>query len=147
MKMKYVNVCVAVLLAVLAMSACSEADDQVPDGMARVEIHLSAPYQRATRATGDWLDPVSSKELIHDYWVVFVKSGVVEELVSGSCGDNGKEEDSFRFLLPPGTYTVYAFANLDFSALGISASPRELLCPTSAPRRWPPPTDGSMTSP
>lgn len=119
--MKYVNVCVAVLLAVLAMSACNEADDQVPDGMARVEVHLSAPYQRATRATGDWLDPVSSRELIHDYWVVFVnQSGVVKELVSGSCGTEGKEEDSFRFLLAPGTYTVYAFANLDFSALGIT---------------------------
>ena len=119
MKMKYANVCVAVLLAILALSACSEADDQVPDGMARVEVHLSAPYQRATRATGDWLDPISSKEKIHDYWVVFVKSGIVEELVAGSCGTDGKEEDSFQFFLPPGTYTVYAFANLDFSTLNI----------------------------
>ncbi|MBO4810532.1 MAG: FimB/Mfa2 family fimbrial subunit [Prevotella sp.] len=121
MKMKYANVCVAVLLAVLAMAGCSEADDQVPDGMARVEVHLSAPYQRATRATGDWLDPISSEERIHDYWVVFVNgSNIVEELVAGSCGTEGKEEDSFRFLLPPGTYKVYAFANLDFSALGIT---------------------------
>ena len=121
MKMKYAIVCVAVLLAVLAMGACSETDDQVPDGMARVEIHLSAPYQRATRATGDWLDPVSSKELIHNYWVVFVnQSGIVEELVTGFCGTEGKEEDTFRFLLPPGTYTVYAFANLDFNALNIT---------------------------
>ncbi len=120
MKMKYANVCVAVLLAILMLSACSEADDQVPDGMARVEVHLSAPYQRATRATGDWLDPVSSKELIHDYWVVFVnQSGIVKELVSGSCGIDGKEEDTFRFFLPPGTYTVYAFANLDFNSLNI----------------------------
>ena len=120
MKMKHANVCVAVLLAILMLSACSEADDQVPDGMARVEVHLSAPYQRATRATGDWLDPVSSKELIHDYWVVFVnQSGIVKELVSGSCGIDGKEEDTFRFFLPPGTYTVYAFANLDFNSLNI----------------------------
>ena len=120
MKMKYANVCVAVLLAILMLSACSEADDQVPDGMARVEVHLSAPYQRATRATGDWLDPVSSKELIHDYWVVFVnQSGIVKELVAGSCGTDGKEEDTFRFFLPPGTYTVYAFANLDFNSLNI----------------------------
>ena len=120
MKMKHANVCVAVLLAILMLSACSEADDQVPDGMARVEVHLSAPYQRATRATGDWLDPVSSKELIHDYWVVFVnQSGIVKELVAGSCGTDGKEEDTFRFFLPPGTYTVYAFANLDFNSLNI----------------------------
>ena len=119
MMMKYANVCVAVLLAILALSACSEADDQVPDGMARVEVRLSAPYQRATRATGDWLDPISSKEKIHDYWVVFVKSGIVEELVAGSCGTDGKEEDSFQFFLPPGTYTVYAFANLDFNSLNI----------------------------
>ena len=120
MKMKYANVCVAVLLAILALSACSEADDQVPDGMARVEVHLSAPYQRATRATGDWLDPISSKEKIHNYWVVFVNgSGVVSEVVAGSCGTDGKEEDSFQFFLPPGTYTVYAFANLDFNSLNI----------------------------
>lgn len=135
MKMKYAIVCVAVLLAVLALSACSEADDQVPDGMARVEVHLSAPYQRATRATGDWLDPISSKEKIHDYWVVFVKSGIVEELVAGSCGTDGKEEDSFQFFLPPGNYTVYAFANLDFSTLNIrkgAALPTDLTTKTLA---------------
>ena len=134
--MKYAIVCVAVLLAVLALSACSEADDQVPDGMARVEVHLSAPYQRATRATGDWLDPISSKELIHDYWVVFVnQSGIVKELVSGSCGIDGKEEDTFRFFLPPGTYTVYAFANLDFNSLNIrkgAALPTDLSSKTLA---------------
>ncbi len=136
MKMKYANVCVAVLLAILMLSACSEADDQVPDGMARVEVHLSAPYQRATRATGDWLDPISSKELIHDYWVVFVnQSGIVKELVSGSCGIDGKEEDTFRFFLPPGTYTVYAFANLDFNSLNIrkgAALPTDLSSKTLA---------------
>lgn len=118
--MKYTAVCVAILLAVLAMGSCSESDDPRSDGMTRVEIHLSAPYQRATRATGDWLDPVSSKEKIHDYWVVFVnQSGVVADLIAGSCGTDGKEEDTFRFMVPPGTYTVYAFANLDFSALNI----------------------------
>ena len=121
MKMKHTTLCITVLLAVLAMSACSEADEQVlTNDKVRVEIHLSAPYQRATRATGDWLDPISSKERIHDYWVVFVKSGIVEDLVSGSCGTEGKEEDTFRFMVPPGTYSVYAFANLDFSALGIT---------------------------
>ena len=133
--MKYAIVCVAVLLAVLALSACSEADYQVPDGMARVEVHLSAPYQRATRATGDWLDPISSKEKIHDYWVVFVKSGIVEELVAGSCGTDGKEEDSFQFFLPPGNYTVYAFANLEFSTLNIrkgAALPTDLTTKTLA---------------
>lgn len=136
MKMKYATLCIAVLLAVLAMSACSEADEQVPtNNMVRVEIHLSAPYQRATRATGDWLDPISSQELIHDYWVVFVKSGIVEDLVSGSCGTAGKEEDTFRFMVPPGTYTVYAFANLDFSSLGITkgaALPADLTTKTLA---------------
>lgn len=122
MKMKYATLCITVLLAVLAMSACSEADEQVlTNNKVRAEIHLSAPYQRATRATGDWLDPISSQELIHDYWVVFVnQSGVVEDLVSGSCGTAGKEEDTFRFMVPPGTYSVYAFANLDFSSLGIT---------------------------
>ena len=136
MRIKYAIACVAVLLALLAMSACSESDNPQLDGMTRLEIHLSAPYQRATRATGDWLDPISSKELIHDYWVVFVnQSGIVKELVSGSCGIDGKEEDTFRFFLPPGTYTVYAFANLDFNSLNIrkgAALPTDLSSKTLA---------------
>ena len=109
--------------ATLLLAACTEADsDPTPAGMAAVEIHLVAPYHMTTRATGDPLDPVADVELIHDYRVAFVDGdGVVEELVSGDA--HGAEDDTFRFLLPPGQYTVYGFANLtpaQWTAIGIA---------------------------
>lgn len=85
--------------------------------MGQVEIYLTAPYNKATRASGDLLDPVSDHELIHDYWVVFVNDNnnsdyykKVEEIARGTAG--GAEEHSFKFFLPPGNYRAYAFANL-----------------------------------
>lgn len=105
-------------LLILTMSACNETEEAPSQQMGRVEVRLTAPYRAYTRATGDWADPVSSRELIHEWWVVFVGSdGVVKEVVSGDA--EGQEQDTFTFLLPPGSYTVYGFANLNFSALGI----------------------------
>ena len=108
------------LIVIVLMCACNETDELPTQQMGRVEVRLVAPYRAATRATGDWLDPVDSKEKIHQWWVAFVNSSnIVQELVSGDA--EGKEQDVFTFLLPPGTYTVYGFANLDnFNALGIT---------------------------
>ena len=125
MKKNITICCLLALATVLGLGACSSDDvDQIPEGMGQVQVRLSARYHGVTRATGDWLDPTDPKELIHDYWVAFVNtSNIVEELVSGNCGTAGKEEDTFRFLLPPGNYKVFAFANLptnaDFASLGI----------------------------
>ena len=100
MKKNITICCLLALATVLGLGACSSDDvDQIPD-------------------------PTDPKELIHDYWVAFVNtSNIVEELVSGNCGTAGKEEDTFRFLLPPGNYKVFAFANLptnaNFASLGI----------------------------
>lgn len=125
MKKNITICCLLALATVLGLGACSSDDvDQIPEGMGQVQVRLSARYHGVTRATGDWLDPTDPKELIHDYWVAFVNtSNIVEELVSGNCGTAGKEEDTFRFLLPPGNYKVFAFANLptnaNFESLGI----------------------------
>ena len=125
MKKNITICCLLALATVLGLGACSSDDvDQIPEGMGQVQVRLSARYHGVTRATGDWLDPTDPKELIHDYWVAFVNtSNIVEELVSGNCGTAGKEEDTFRFLLPPGNYKVFAFANLptnaNFASLGI----------------------------
>ena len=101
----------------LGLSACNEPSDSIPAGMGQVEIFLTAPYNKATRASGDLLDPVSDYELIHDYWVVFVNDNSnsdnykkVEEIARGTAG--GAEEHSFKFFLPSGNYRAYAFANL-----------------------------------
>ena len=118
MKKNITICCLLALATVLGLGACSSDDvDQIPEGMGQVQVRLSARYHGVTRATGDWLDPTDPKELIHDYWVAFVNtSNIVEELVSGNCGTAGKEEDTFRFLLPPGNYKVFAFANLPTNA-------------------------------
>ena len=109
------------LATALGLSACSEKENSIPAGMGQVEIQLTSRYHKATRASGDWLDPDPNRpeELIHEYWVVFVNSSdKVEEIAQGNA--NGAEEHTFRFLLPPGSYTVYAFANLpeDIPATG-----------------------------
>ena len=126
MKKNITICCLLALATVLGLGACSSDDvDQIPEGMGQVQVRLSARYHGVTRATGDWLDPTDPKELIHDYWVVFTKMNdeeklIVEDIVTGNCGEAGKEEDTFRFMLPPGEYTVFAFANLPFDTLGIA---------------------------
>ena len=135
MKKNITICCLLALATVLGLGACSSDDDQIPEGMGQVQVKLTARYHAVTRATGDWLDPTDTKEKIHEYWVAFVNtSGIVEELVHGDA--LGAEEHTFRFILPPGRYTAYAFANLPdeipatgdnpavpgtpFSSLGIS---------------------------
>lgn len=124
MKKNITIYCLLALATILGLSACSSEDsiNQVPEGMVQVQIRLSARYLGATRATGDWLSPTDSKEKIHEYWVAFVNSNnIVEELVHGDA--LGAEEHAFRFTLPPGAYTAFAFANLPeeapFSSLNI----------------------------
>ena len=56
------------------MCACNETDELPTQQMGRVEVRLVAPYRAATRATGDWLDPVDSKEKIHQWWVAFANN-------------------------------------------------------------------------
>ncbi|MBQ9667615.1 MAG: FimB/Mfa2 family fimbrial subunit [Prevotella sp.] len=107
------------MAALAALTACSDADEApARQGMGMVEVRLTAPYQMATRATGDRLDPTADVEKIHNYMVAFVDAdGKVADRVTGNA--QGAEEDTFRFLLAPGTYTVYGFANFDYDALGI----------------------------
>ncbi len=110
MKKNITIYCLLALATSLGLSACSEKENSIPAGMGQVEIYLTAPYHKATRAYGDLLDPVSDNELIHDYYVVFVNNNIVKEIARGTAG--GAEEHSFNFFLPPGDYTAYAFANL-----------------------------------
>ncbi len=102
------------MLAVL-LTACGSDDgtDTASSGKGTVEVRLTTrSYVRGTRATGDWADPDNTKEKINDYRIAFVNSsGIVKELISGNAA--GAEEHGFKFLLPPGVYTVYAFANFD----------------------------------
>lgn len=120
------------LLLTAALTACQQEDDMsttdpIPEGKGRVTMTIKARRPApATRAeTGNWLDPVDSKERIHDYKVVFVNSSnEVVEMVSNTVdAQDGVEQDEFRFHLAPGNYTVYGFANLSaeqWAATGIT---------------------------
>ena len=144
MKRNITIYCLLALATALGLGACSEPTDSIPAGMGQVEIYLTAPYHKATRASGDWLDPVSDNELIHDYYVVFVNSNnIVEEIARGTAGPEGAEEHSFRFFLPPGNYTAYAFANLN----GTEYTPAtaSLQFPTSLVKVYTPKEDDPST--
>lgn len=111
----HISVLVSVLFIWL-FSACTEQDvpADVPAGYGRVQLRLTAPFAGQTRATGDWLDPVSTNELIHRYWVVFVDAkGQVAQIVEGDA--KGAEYHDFKFILPAGKYTLFALANISES--------------------------------
>ena len=101
------------MVLTLGLTGCSESgDDDGSSGKGSVAIRLRTQYVHATRATGDWADPTNTIEKIHDYKVVFVDgAGKVAAIATGNA--NGAEEHTFRYLLAPGTYTVYGFANFD----------------------------------
>ena len=124
MKKHFSIYCLLALATVLGLSACSNEDYQIPEGMGQVEIRLSSPYRKVTRADNDWLNPISDEEMIKEYWVVFVNSSdKVEEVIHENLSV-AQEEHTFRFMIVPGSYTVYGFANLPaattFESLGIT---------------------------
>ena len=113
-RFRILNTVLTALLMVFAIS-CTESDDIIPPGMGRLNMSIvCTPYSSTftTRAaTGNLWAPVSDAERIHQWWVVFVdENDVVAEIVTGDA--DGKEQDSFRFLVPAGCYTVYGFANI-----------------------------------
>ncbi len=93
-----------------------------------VRITLSSrPNNAQTRGDGTPKDPTSSVELIHDWWIVFVnpKNGDVKVITdkdedvydkvpstSVNVDGDGYEAETFRTIIPSGTYRVYAFANI-----------------------------------
>jgi len=103
------------LLAALSAVSCTEEEavsgDPVP---VRCTIGV--------RGIGD-ADATVPAELISSYRIVFVEqgTGLVCEVVEGRCTP-AVARDEFEFQLGPGTYTVYAFGNMDeyFTGLGIA---------------------------
>jgi hypothetical protein len=124
MKKHFSIYCLLALTTLMGLSACSETDETIPKGMGQVEVRLTSPYKKVTRADDDWLNPISDKEMIKEYWVVFVNSSnKVEEIIHENLS-LAQEEHTFRFMIVPGSYTVYGFANLPpattFESLGIT---------------------------
>ncbi|MDE5998126.1 MAG: hypothetical protein K2G77_07960, partial [Muribaculaceae bacterium] len=137
---KLIYLSAAVLTAILLVG-CSQSDNgddpDMPDfeeGIpTEVRITLSARSGNSqTRGDGDPKDPTSTIELIHDWWIVFInKSGEIVKIIKstdsdvtdkksstsvivpdGDDNDKGYEAQTFRTIIPSGTYRVYTFANI-----------------------------------
>lgn len=69
-----------------------------------------------TRATNDdtYVGAIGDKELINDWWVVFVnKNNTIEKIVSrDSYKNTAIKREGFQVELAGGQYTVYTFANI-----------------------------------
>lgn len=136
---KLIYLCATVLTAVLSVG-CSQSEDKddpytpgFEEGSpTEVRITLSTRSGNQTRADGDGTpkDPTSSIELMHDgWWIVFVNNNGDVKLIKQSeipladrikttpstvtDPNEGFEAETFKTILPSGTYRIYAFANID----------------------------------
>lgn len=133
--------CAVMLISLTACSDQNDKDDPDNPGFeegipTEVRITLSSRSGNGTRADGDGdpKDPTSSVELMHDdWWIVFVnKDGGVKMIKQAdipladriksrpstvptpddAVTDGGFEAETFKTILPSGTYRIYAFANI-----------------------------------
>lgn len=133
----------AALLSVLLGVACSESnvggsdEPSFEEGIPTdVRILLSSRASNYTRADGNPKDPNSSIEYMHNWWIVLVDTKgnttllkrddeeKVNIVTAGSAPANangGFEIETFKTVIPSGTYDIYAFANIDYSATNLSA--------------------------
>ena len=109
------------LLAVPLFTAvgCSEnvtdGESDFKEGIpSEVSFSISAltPMSTATRADGIPLTPATDNEKIKDWFLVFIdKAGTVSKIISRSQ-KVPVEEETFKCIIPSGTYDIYAFANI-----------------------------------
>lgn len=106
------------LVALFFFAACSsDEENPKPEGeMTHISMTIS------TRATGTPETATVNEELIHTWWVVFVnKLGNVQKIISRpSSSTTYVEEERVDLDIPVGTYTLYAFANIDPSAKSVN---------------------------
>lgn len=113
------------LASVLLIAGCGDSshnpEESVEEGIpTKVTFSLSAMSNSSPLSRGDGtpVDPVDDNEKINDWFVVFVdKNNLVREIVSRadagiSITNNAVEQETFSCILPSGTYSVYAFANI-----------------------------------
>ena len=97
------------LLGLTPLTACTD-ENSTPDDTA-------APTRRCTIITRAGADEPETlpNELINSWWVVFADAtGTVRKIVKNSPDmAAGVDRDEFTVELPSGTYTIYAFANIE----------------------------------
>lgn len=111
------------ILLFFLFAACGQTGQDDPDNPGfeqgiptEVTFSLSSRSKNQTRAgedPGTPKDPNAPVELIHDWWIAFVdKNGKVTIQQRGSYFTEGFEAETFKCIIPSGTYDIYAFANI-----------------------------------
>lgn len=100
-----------VSLALCSSAACDKEESplELTDSSVIISINTRSTQTRADLTAL----PASNNEMINSWWVVFVdKTGKVAEIANSENSLSPCMEDNVECLLPAGTYTAYAFANM-----------------------------------
>lgn len=131
---KYLIYTFGLLLGASVLAGCSAGgDDTLTGGVdsddtgltdgTPVEVSFSlasrAVNQAASRADGTPVNPTGDNERIKRWTLVFVdRNGVIGRVVSRedvTTSTVAVEQESFKCIVPSGTYNIYAFANTDIA--------------------------------
>lgn len=119
----------ALILPLLLAAACAkDADSPQSPEPASAKFRISA----AAADPGTPEDPVSDNEKINSYKIIFVSNQTIDgnnvrtvravvNKDSKDLGETGVEEDTFTVDLAPGTYDIYAIANISTKEEDIAA--------------------------
>lgn len=96
---------------IFVIAACTSDETEYKEEGEMTHVGM----QICTRATGTPETTTVNNELIHSWWVVFVNAaGNVQKIVDRpSALSSYVEEEKVDFDIPVGTYTLYAFANIN----------------------------------
>lgn len=125
---KIINILGITAFFTLIICGCSDdlRNEDIPseDGNSvEVKFSISARQNNPfTRAEVDSrpVDPVDDNEKINDWFIIFVDNNkIVRKILTRTeAGNSGAvEQETFTCILPTGTYSVYAFANISTDQL------------------------------
>ncbi len=130
MRFKHRHLCFLVMGLMISslLSGCAESSkDDEPQKPEQPTYEVGEPVEvsvslssrsmisSGTRSDGRPAEPDDPNEKIKDWFLVFVhRSGKVSKIVTRSATLKGTavEQETFKCIIPTGTYSVYAFANI-----------------------------------
>lgn len=109
-------------LCAVPLASCSFDDDIVEscEGPATMQLSITAREEDDLNTRADDYEIGQDHEYMHNLLVLFIQEGkVVKKFLPDLSGNSAAQQGNLRvwtsekFTLDPGTYTVYAFANID----------------------------------
>ena len=101
------------IIATVFIAACTSEEEQDPNGYGK---NIKAKVSLATRATGTPEAHENEKELINDWWVLFVNNtGEIVKYIDRASTtklSTAVEREEFELEIATGDYTAYSFANI-----------------------------------